>query len=188
MPKRVYTAAQKANRSKVNAAWRETNDRAAQRRQYYLDNKAKIAKRQAAYRLTVPIAHKRARRLRWESSTLQARRENYAAARITLPWRNSLNSSRARAKQAGIPFALTREWCIARWTGRCEVTGIEFVMSRGRHPYLYSPSLDRIDAKRGYVPDNCRFVIHAVNALKGAGTDADMLEIASAIVRVAISK
>lgn len=74
------------------------------------------------------------------------------------------------------------EWAEKRWTGKCEITGLPFILSTQRNPYLFSPSLDKIVPSLGYVPDNCRFILHAVNALKGAGTDEQMLEIAKAIV------
>lgn len=47
---------------------------------------------------------------------------------------------------------------------------------------MYWPSIDRIDPKVGYLTSNCRIILHAVNALKGEGTDADILLVANAIV------
>jgi hypothetical protein len=121
-------------------------------------------------------------RKRYDSAYEPKRRWLYSEERKLYPWLNSLRNSKTRAKTMGIPFDLTRDWVRARWTGRCEITGIEFVLSDRRTPYLFSPSLDRIAPEKGYTQDNCRFVIHAVNALKGAGTDEQMLSIAKAIV------
>ncbi len=104
--------------------------------------------------------------------------------RLETPWRSLLASRQTHAKQKGLPFDLTEEWAIARWTGECEVTGIPFLLGqRGTGPKPYSPSIDKIDPCLGYIQSNCRFVIHAVNALKGTLTDAEMIEIARAIIR-----
>ncbi len=80
-----------------------------------------------------------------------------------------------------LPFTLTDEWARARWTGKCELTGIPFVVE-GKHGKFFSPSLDRIDPKLGYVDGNCRFILFAVNTLKGVGTDEDMMLVARGLV------
>jgi hypothetical protein len=98
------------------------------------------------------------------------------------PWKYLLASARTRAREKGVPFLLTDEWATKRWTGRCEITGIEFRLNGKRGPFPFSPSVDRIDASKGYTEDNTRFILWGCNAIKGTGTDADMIEIARAIV------
>lgn len=94
--------------------------------------------------------------------------------------------SRRRAKKAGMPFALSKDWVEERLRrGRCERSGIEFDMAgelaiKLRSPY--APSLDRIDSNKGYTPDNVQVVVWAYNSAKGTGTDADVLRLARAIV------
>lgn len=108
---------------------------------------------------------------------------------IRTAWKRLLRSARIRAKEKRIQFELTEEWARRRWTGRCEITGVEFsslAENIGRSafgPKPYSPSIDRIDAAKGYIESNARFVLWGCNAIKGAGTDADMYAIAEAIVR-----
>lgn len=97
------------------------------------------------------------------------------------PWKHILRSRFRDALRRNIPFALTPEWAAARWTGRCEITNIPFDLSRNVVGF-YSPSIDKIDANKGYMPDNCRFVLFSVNAFKNSGTDHDMLLAAEAIV------
>jgi hypothetical protein len=59
-----------------------------------------------------------------------------------------------------------------RCEGRCAVSGLDFSEAHvggGRARRLYAPSLDRIDPRRGYEPDNVRLVCEvadfAMNAL-----------------------
>lgn len=82
----------------------------------------------------------------------------------------------------GVPYDLDAEYLAGLWTGRCSITGIEFSAGPGMGPKFFSPSLDRIDPKLGYVRGNVRIILWAVNALKYDGTDSDMLRVAVAIV------
>jgi hypothetical protein len=63
--------------------------------------------------------------------------------------------------------------------GVCEVTGLKFVLTKGPTPW--APSLDRIDSKLGYTPENTRVVVWLYNAAKNQFTDADLLVLAQAI-------
>lgn len=97
-----------------------------------------------------------------------------------------LNNARARAKLKGLDLTLTKEWLVeALSSGRCAVTGIEFDLSvklRGcGQQGPWSPSLDRIDAKQGYTPENCRMVIWLYNAAKHVSEDSDVLRMAQAL-------
>lgn len=165
-------------------AWRAKHHERlkAYRRERYLKNRAEILAKQKEYLASIPKAVLTMKRQRWNQNYEPKRTTLYQRTRERLPWLNSLRGAKQRAKRDGLPFLLTQEWAASRWTGRCEVTDIEFVFSTGRNPYLFSPSLDRIIPSLGYTPDNCRFVLHAVNALKGAGTNEQMLQIAKAIV------
>lgn len=83
-----------------------------------------------------------------------------------------------------IEFDLDWDWAKANWTGYCAVTNIPFTKPserNGREKRSFFPSIDRIDPKKGYTKDNCRFVLWAVNALKNDGTDEEMRLIASHI-------
>lgn len=77
-----------------------------------------------------------------------------------------LVGARNRAKKKRIPFTLRREHILpALAAGRCEATGIPFVFGAGRSPF--SPSIDRIDSSKGYIPGNIRIVLLAFNVACG---------------------
>lgn len=48
--------------------------------------------------------------------------------------------------------------------GVCELTGLPFELKAARVRRWNSPSIDRIDATKGYTHDNVRFVLWAMNA------------------------
>jgi hypothetical protein len=81
------------------------------------------------------------------------------------------------------------DWLLPRLKGNCEVTGIEFKHIK-HHPGAgdkpgprpFSPSIDRIDRKKGYTKTNCRLVLFFVNSLKGTMSDKQLLEIAEKLV------
>jgi hypothetical protein len=104
-------------------------------------------------------------------------------SRIDTPWRKLLHSARQRACKKKVPFFLTDAWGEKSWTGRCAITNLPFEIGlRTSGPKMFSPSIDRIVPSLGYVPENCRFVLWAVNAFKSVGTDQDMILIARAIL------
>ena len=97
------------------------------------------------------------------------------------PFLRLISKSRVRSRAAGMENNLTVEWARARWTGRCELTGVEFKQTGGKQN-SYSPSLDKIDPKKGYMQDNCRFILCGLNRLKGDEDDDVMRSIARHLV------
>jgi len=69
--------------------------------------------------------------------------------------------------------------------GRCQLTGLPFDFyptdKTSKNPY--APSLDRIDSQKGYIKENCRIVLTAVNDALGEHDDNDMLPILKALVK-----
>lgn len=98
------------------------------------------------------------------------------------PWRYAVLRAKQRAKARDLLFDITPEWATARWTGRCELSGLLFEQGDNQIVPL-SPSIDRIDQSLGYIQRNCRFICMALNAMRGGcGTDEQMVAIASALV------
>lgn len=87
-----------------------------------------------------------------------------------------------KRRPADDPIALDE--LMAMWDaneGRCALSGIKMTWGQGR-VLATSISLDRIDPDIGYAKGNVRLVCHSVNAFRGRMTDAEMLEMARAIV------
>ena len=104
--------------------------------------------------------------------------------RAVKPWVSLVHGAKSRARKKNVAFGLTIDWAANRWTGRCDLTGIEFVTGlRGPGAKLLSPSIDRIDPSKGYVPENCRIIIWCVNAFKYDGADHQMISVAEKLLR-----
>ena len=100
------------------------------------------------------------------------------------PWQEIIAGVRYRSKKEGIPCDIDSKWAKETYTGKCSLTGLDLVRNHtgksGHHPL--SPSLDRIEAGKGYVRGNLRWVCMGVNALRGIGDDETMYKIALALV------
>jgi hypothetical protein len=65
--------------------------------------------------------------------------------------------------------------------GRCALSGLQMTWMKGKIVPT-SLSVDRIDSALGYTRANVRLVCHAANRMRGDSTDAQMLQMAQAIV------
>lgn len=124
-------------------------------------------------------------------------KESYIASRrkyqgtLTGRINGLLSSARLRANKSRLEYSLTAEWLLGKFESqdmRCELTMIPFIIEParddGRRSYQpFSPSLDRIDPKKGYTADNTRLVCTAINiALNQFGDDV-FAEIATAFLK-----
>jgi hypothetical protein len=99
--------------------------------------------------------------------------------------RQRVAMARHRAKKIGVPCDLTWEYVRDNWTGKCALTGLPFVFveeGRDQHISPYSPSLDRIEPKKGYTIGNVRWVLNAINMFRSNNSDDVMLSIAKALL------
>lgn len=81
-----------------------------------------------------------------------------------------LRSTKARAKQRDIEFALIKEDIAISYeaqAGKCCYTNIplDLTIKSGNHMY---PSIDRVEPARGYLPDNIKLCSWIANRAKGA--------------------
>ena len=92
-----------------------------------------------------------------------------------------LSSARRRARKTRRACSLTLEWVTAKLdTKVCAATGIAFKLGRGKRT-AWSPSIDKIDPRGGYTPENCRVVVWIYNAAKSEFTDDAVLILAGAL-------
>lgn len=59
--------------------------------------------------------------------------------------------------------------------GKCALTGLHLTYERDRYGGQFNASIDRINSKLGYLPDNVRLVCKAVNIFRGKLTDTELL-------------
>ena len=83
-----------------------------------------------------------------------------------------MKNSRRRAKQKQIEHSIGPDDIIVN--DDCPCCGTTMACSKGKYSSS-SPSLDRIDSAKGYVPGNVQVICHGCNSLKGNGTAADHL-------------
>jgi hypothetical protein len=72
--------------------------------------------------------------------------------------------AKQRAKKKGVPFSITEK--DIRIGKRCPVLGIPFKRGKNKRPTDNSPTLDRIDPKRGYAPGNIVVISSLANRIK----------------------
>lgn len=126
----------------------------AVKHEYYLNNKDKI----------------KAKTKNWYSSNKEKRKLvskdylNTPKGRIV----KLLRAAKTRAKQYNHEFSINTNYLLKLWenqNGKCSLTGFafEFINSTNFTINPFSPSIDRINSSKGYVPGNVRFVCTAVN-------------------------
>lgn len=107
------------------------------------------------------------------------------------------SGAKQRAKIKNIPFDLTVVWIYDKLlAGKCEVTGIEFVIksysSRLKNGYEkihpFAPSLDQIQPSAGYTKDNVQLVCDQFNKFKNDKDTLHTYKIAKAYVDAVKSK
>lgn len=89
-----------------------------------------------------------------------------------------LHNARKRAKNNGVECTITKQWIIDKLSaGVCEVTGIPFKLvingGRGHNNNSFAPSIDRIDQKGNYTPENCKVTSWIYNRARGAFPQED---------------
>ena len=87
-------------------------------------------------------------------------------------------NARARAREAGVPFTIGVEDIII--PTHCPILGIPLFSTTGkRGGGDNSPSLDRIEPARGYVPGNVIVISNRANRLKSDASVKELRDIAS---------
>lgn len=79
-----------------------------------------------------------------------------------------VKSARKRSREFGREFTLTPKWALEQLecnNFHCPLSGVAFLPTHdsGSFRNPFAPSIDRLDPKGGYTPDNCRIIILALN-------------------------
>ena len=132
-----------------------------------------------------------AARRAWETR----RRSEDVKRRVVARAQQAAGRAISRAKKLGIP--IDTDWMrsaraqIINQDYRCALTGIGFDVdyrTEGAGGTHLAPSPDRIDPKLGYVPDNVRWVLWAVNRAKGEMPEELFVRICRSVVAGADSQ
>lgn len=86
-----------------------------------------------------------------------------------------LNAARKRAIKKKLEFSLDIHDILPQLEiGTCQLTGLSFQFEQTNkfHKHPFSPSIDRINSKKGYTKDNIRIILSSLNiALSEYGED-----------------
>jgi hypothetical protein len=88
-------------------------------------------------------------------------------------------SAQARAKAKGISFELTREDIKAVYHEVCPIFGTPLRRNLRGNANPDSPTLDRIDPARGYIPGNIQVISNRANRMKSDATPEELLQFAA---------
>lgn len=98
--------------------------------------------------------------------------------------RQMVNGAKCRAKRDGISFNVCVEQIhMLVLLGRCQKSGIPFDLLPPENGYTnpFAPSLDRIDARLGYEPDNVQVVCNMFNMGKSDHHELDFIAMCVAV-------
>lgn len=98
-------------------------------------------------------------------------------------FKTAIQQARSRASVKRVAFEIDQsivERTLAAQDWRCAVSGIEF-SGRRDTPAAFRPSIDRIEPRKGYVPDNIRIVCKIVNLAMSDWGSEPLLRVARAI-------
>src|SRR6266436_5014533 len=143
---------------------------------YYQKNRARLlAKQTAYYWQNKEVLCERGRERRKQNRSKAAKQG--IATRLRHLERYILRSARYRARKKNIPFSITVK--DIHIPSRCPVLGISLRSNLGnKKPGRDSPSLDRIDSSKGYVPGNVMVISWRANDVKGNGTIEELRRVA----------
>lgn len=77
-----------------------------------------------------------------------------------------LANAKSRSRKRGMEFDITKEYLLSIWPDECPVLGIAWNFAGTKKDRYGSPSLDRIDNSKGYVPGNVRIISTRANMIK----------------------
>ena len=87
-----------------------------------------------------------------------------------------IQNAKCRAKKKRVEFRITKA-DIRELPLVCPILGLDldYAYGKGIGPRSNSPSLDRIDARKGYVPGNVEIISHRANMIKSNSTVEELV-------------
>lgn len=70
----------------------------------------------------------------------------------------------------------------------CPILGIPLVFRKGKGAWADSPSVDRIDNSKGYIPGNVWVISRKANSMKGNATPKELLKFAFWVYKTYLDK
>lgn len=102
-----------------------------------------------------------------------------------------IRTVKKNARTRGLEVYIDKEWILEQFkksNRRCAVSGVPFDFGHEskyrRRPWI--PSVDRIDSKQHYTPENCRLVCSAANYAMNEWDDDVLLRLAKGITKTLI--
>ena len=113
----------------------------------------------------------------WEQSHPGYHRDLCRDSYATDPIPQLFRATRTRAKRRGIPFEITVEDLRDAWRDTCPVFDVPLAKGAGA-PSPWSPSLDKIEPARGYVPGNIQILSFKANSMKLDASRDELIQFA----------
>lgn len=109
-----------------------------------------------------------AQRRRNNSEETKAKRSNVQREqRVKYPWTYAAQQAKRRAKEMGLEYTISAEYLKSIWPDKCPILNIPFKSTGDRSS---SPSIDRLDNTKGYIPGNVNVISYRANAMKNNAT------------------
>lgn len=125
----------------------------------------------------------------WIASSGQGKRNNTLCDECYVFYRRAVtlyHAAKNRARKNFLEFDLEVADIVKALRKPCSKTGIHFDLTPNGNDYTdrkpFSPSLDKIDPRKGYTKDNIQCVCWIYNLAKGRNTDKDVLEFCQKVV------
>ena len=95
-------------------------------------------------------------------------------------WANAtMQRVKKRANEISVPFNLTKQWLLDNTPESCPVFGTNFTFFGNKNVWECSPTIDRLDPKKGYTIDNVIVISMKANVIKSAYGSADIFQVAT---------
>jgi len=99
----------------------------------------------------------------------------------SLLWRSGTRATKVHSRQSLTVEILYEIY--AKQNGRCVLTGRLLTATRGQGRVSSNVSLDRIDNSLGYTKENIQLTSRKANEMKGDGTEEELLEYSTDVVK-----